>query len=104
MAEVGDDLGTEPAIEGPPARLDELSHLAALLAERVLSEQDAGQSIPEGHIHALFDAAILLDKYEAEMPAALTRIVDQVDHASRESDDGASGLAWLLRPFQGTNG
>nr|USU32939.1 hypothetical protein NG677_04350 [Methylobacterium sp. OTU13CASTA1] len=86
----------------PPRRLDELSQLAARLAEQVLSEQWAGQNIPEGHIHALLDAAILLDKYEAEMPAALSQIVDQVDDASQNSDDGASGLAWLLRPFQGT--
>ncbi|GJD32984.1 hypothetical protein PMNALOAF_4265 [Methylobacterium adhaesivum] len=92
----------DPASPVPPRRLNELSQLASRLAERVLSEQDADQSIPEGHIHALLDAAILLDKYEAEMPAALSQIVDQVDDASRESDDGASGLAWLLRPFQGT--
>lgn len=85
-----------------PRRLDELSQLAARLAERVLSAQGAGQSIPEAHIHALLDAAILLDKYEAELPAALNRIVDQVDEAQSEAEDGASGLAWLLRPFQGT--
>ena len=85
----------------PPRRLDELSQLAVRLAERVLGEQEAGQSIPEAHIHALLDAAILLDKYEAEMPAALTRIVDQVEDASGDAEDGASSLAWLLRPFQG---
>ncbi|KQP10124.1 hypothetical protein ASF28_02915 [Methylobacterium sp. Leaf99] len=70
----------------------------------MLSEQDAGQSISEAHIHALLDAAILLDKYEAELPASLQQIVDQVDEARDEVEDGASSLAWLLRPFQGVKG
>jgi hypothetical protein len=97
-------LSDEPAPPTlpPPLRLDELSQLAERLADQVLSAQDAGQAIPEAHIHALLDAAILLDKYEAELPDALNRIVDQVDEARSEAEDGASGLAWLLRPFQGT--
>lgn len=64
-------MTNEPASPVPPRRLGELSYLAALLAERVLSEQDARETIPEAHIHALLDAAILLDKYEVELPAAL---------------------------------
>lgn len=46
----------------------------------------------------LLDAAILLNKYEVELPVALIRIVNQVDDASRDAEEGASGLAWLLRP------
>lgn len=90
-----------PASPVPPRRLGELSNLAELLAERVLTERDAGQHVPEAHIYALLDAAILLDKHEAELPTALIRNVDQVDAASHDAKDGESGLAWLLRPFQG---
>lgn len=97
-------MNDDPASLVPPRRLNELSNLAALVAQRVLSEQDSGQSIPEASIHALLNAAILLDKYEAELPAPLQQIVDQVDEARGEVEDGASSLAWLLRPFQGVKG
>lgn len=97
-----DEPAQSIALPSPPRRLDELSRLADLLAERVLRERAEGRSIPEAHIHALLDAAILLDKYEADLPATLDRIVDQIEGARREAENGASGFAWLFQPFQGT--
>ena len=85
----------------PPKRLSEVSRLAALLADQVMAAQAASQPVPKAHINALLDAAILLDKYEADLPEALGKIVDQIGDAEAE---GAGRLAWLFRPFQGTRG
>ncbi|MCJ2037060.1 hypothetical protein [Methylobacterium sp. J-068] len=94
-------------------RLAEVSRLATLLAERVLAAQAAGHPVPEAHVHALIDAAIVLDKYEVALPPSLARIVDQIDAAQPAESEAGAGLAeeddagrlaWLLRPFQGSKG
>jgi hypothetical protein len=82
-------------------RLSEVTRLATLLADQVLAAQAADQLVPKAHINALLDAAIILDKYEVELPAALGQIVDQISDAE---DEEAGRLAWLFRPFQGTKG
>ena len=99
MAEVGDGVGLPAGL--PPKRLSELSRLAALLADQVMAAQAASRSVPKAHINALLDAAILLDKYEADLPESLGKIVYQIGDAEAE---GAGRLAWLFRPFQGTKG
>jgi hypothetical protein len=68
-----------------------------LLADRVLAAQAVDEPIPKAHINALLDAAIILDKYEVELPAPLGQIVDQISDAE---DEEAGRLAWLFRPFQ----
>ncbi|GJD74109.1 hypothetical protein [Methylobacterium goesingense] len=82
-----------------PERLSEVSRLSTLLADQVLMAQAMDRSVPKGHINALVDAAIILDKYEVDLPAPLGQILDQIGNAE---DEGAGRLAWLFRPFQGT--
>lgn len=103
-------------------RLSEVSRLASILADRVLSAQIASQPIPKAHIHALLDAAIILEKYERELPPLLEQMIgklededaakpaaaDEGEEAAPEPADGeeadAKRLAWLFRPFKGTKG
>lgn len=79
-------------------RLSEVSRLSTLLADQVLMAQAMDRSVPKGHINALVDAAIILDKYEVDLPAPLGQILDQIGNAE---DEGVGRLAWLFRPFQG---
>lgn len=105
----------------PAGRLSEVSRLASLLADRVLSAQIASQPIPKAHIHALLDAAIILEKYEVRLPPLLEQMVEtlededagtpartEIDEAATVPAEGeeadAKRLAWLFRPFQGTKG
>jgi hypothetical protein len=81
-----------------PERLSEVSRLSTLLADQVLMAQAMDRPVPKGHINALVDAAIILDKYEVDLPAPLGQILDQIGAAE---DEGAGRLAWLFRPFQG---
>ncbi|WP_181017448.1 hypothetical protein [Methylobacterium sp. V23] len=92
-------------------RLSEVSRLATLLADRVLAAQAAAEPVPKEHVHALIDAAIILDRYEIDIPHSLSQIVDQIEDAEpaetqsmpeASQDDDAGRLAWLLRPFQGS--
>lgn len=85
----------------PPERLSEVARLSTLLADRVLAAQAADEPVPKAHINALVDAAIILDKYEVDLPAPLGKVVDQISDAE---DEEAGRLAWLFRPFQGTKG
>ncbi|WP_036265952.1 hypothetical protein [Methylobacterium sp. 10] len=103
----------------PAGRLSEVSRLASLLADRVLSAQIASQPIPKAHIHALLDAAIILEKYEVRLPPLLEQMVETLEDedagkpAGTEAEEPATEpvegeeadakrLAWLFRPFQGT--
>ncbi|MCJ2132287.1 hypothetical protein [Methylobacterium sp. E-045] len=105
----------------PAGRLSEVSRLASLLADRVLNAQIASQPIPKAHIHALLDAAIILEKYEMRLPPLLEQMVETLEDedagkpsgiGSEEAATEAAGgeeadakrLAWLFRPFQGTKG
>ncbi|GJD37594.1 MULTISPECIES: hypothetical protein [Methylobacterium] len=107
------------AAADPAGRLSEVSRLASLLADRVLSAQIASQPIPKAHIHALLDAAIILEKYEVRLPPLLEQMVETLEdedagklagagaeEAPTEPAEGeeadAKRLAWLFRPFQGT--
>ncbi|POR41956.1 hypothetical protein [Methylobacterium sp. V23] len=83
------------------AKLSEAFRLSTLLADRVLAAQAADRPIPKAHINALLDAAIILDKYEVDLPAPLGQIVD---HISDGEDEEAGRLAWLFRPIQGSKG
>jgi hypothetical protein len=85
----------------PPERLAEVSRLSTLLAERVLAVQAAEEPVPKADINALIDAAIILDKYEVDLPVPLGQIIDQISDAE---DNEAGRLAWLFRPFQGSKG
>ena len=82
----------------PPDRLAEVSRLSTLLADRVLAAQATDEPVPKAHINALLDAAIILDKYEVDLPASLGQIIDQISDAEAEE---AGRLAWLFRPFHG---
>ena len=109
------------AAADPAGRLSEVSRLASLLADRVLSAQIASQPIPKAHIHALLDAAIILEKYEVRLPPLLEQMVETLEDedAGKPAGTGtgaeepatepvegeeadAKRLAWLFRPFQGT--
>ena len=88
MAEVGREA---PSSEGDlPERLAEVSRLSTLLADRVLAAQATDEPVPKAHVNALLAAAILLDKYEVELPAPLGQIIDQISDAE---DDEAGQLA-----------
>lgn len=80
------------------AMLSEVSRLSMLLADRVLAAQAAEEPVPKAHINVLLDAAIILDKYEVDLPGPLAQIVDQISDAE---DKEAGRLAWLFRPFRG---
>ncbi|KQP47015.1 MULTISPECIES: hypothetical protein [unclassified Methylobacterium] len=107
------------AAADPAGRLSEVSRLASLLADRVLSAQIASQPIPKAHIHALLDAAIILEKYEVRLPPLLEQMVETLEDEDAGKPAGAGAeeaptepvegeeadakrLAWLFRPFQGT--
>ena len=103
-------------------RLSEVSRLAGQLADRVLSAQIASQPIPKAHIHALLDAAIIIEKYERDLPPLLEQMIGKLEDedsakpvADREDEEAvpepaegeeadAKRLAWLFRPFKGTKG
>jgi hypothetical protein len=97
-------MSGEPAsLEGASAntddRLSEVSRLATLLADQVLMAQAMDRPVPKAHMNALVDAAIILDKYEVDLPSPLGQILDQIGDAENEE---AGRLAWLFRPFQGS--
>ncbi|GJE02915.1 hypothetical protein [Methylobacterium isbiliense] len=50
--------------------ISEVSRLANLLAERVLSEHMADRPVPDDHIHALTQAAQLLAEYGQDVSVA----------------------------------
>lgn len=100
MAQQTDALSSDTN-DGASERLSEVSRLSTLLADRVLAAQAADEPVPKAHINALLDAAIILDKYEVDLPEPLGKILDQINDAE---DRRTSPLAWLLRPFQGTKG
>ncbi|WP_264050661.1 hypothetical protein [Methylobacterium flocculans] len=93
--------GAQPSVgkSHQTERLSEVARLSALLADQVLVAQAAGHPAPKPHINALIDAAIILDKYEVDLPAPLGHVIDQIGDAE---DEGAGRLAWLFRPFQGS--
>jgi hypothetical protein len=95
------------------ARLSEVSRLATLLADRVLDAQIMSRPVPDEHIRALLEAALLLKEYGQELPSLLSQIMHGVDKPEADvppevqqkadaADDDVSCLAWLFRPFQGT--
>jgi len=95
------------------ARLSEISRLATLLADRVLDAQIMRRPVPDEHIRALLEAALLLREYGQEQPSPLVQIMHgldkpeadvtpEVQHRADAADDDVSRLAWLFRPFQGT--
>lgn len=96
------------------ARLQEMSRLAALLADRVLDAQIMSQPVPDGHIRSLLEAALLLREHGQELPSLLGQIMHGVsatqpqNFAEEQHDaaenEGTGRLAWLLRPFQGLKG
>ncbi len=75
-----------------PSGISEVSRLANLLAERVLSEHMADNPVPDDHIRALAQAAQLLDEYEQEVPPLLAPIMDQLraGAASRADSEPAN--------------
>ncbi len=116
-------MSDRPGPTAPPAdpssRLSEVSRLASLLADRVLAAQIDSQPIPKAHIHALLDAAIVLENHGADLPPLLEQMVQKLedseadmaeqigaertaDALSEGKDAGDGRLAWLFRPFQGT--
>ncbi|MCJ2006059.1 hypothetical protein [Methylobacterium sp. J-092] len=91
-----------------PKRLSEVSRLAGLLADQVLDAQIFSRPIPDQHIRALLDAALLLGEHSIPLPALLMQIVHEVDKETSRMTDAdvveqaeVKGMAWLLRPFQG---
>jgi hypothetical protein len=97
------------------ARLSEVSRLATLLADRVLDAQIMRRAVPDEHIRALLEAALLLREYGQELPSLLSQIMHGVDRPEADvpveaqqkadaAEDDVSRLAWLFRPFQGTKG
>ncbi|KQP80654.1 hypothetical protein [Methylobacterium sp. Leaf117] len=100
MAQQTDALSSETN-DAASERLSEVSRLSTLLADRVLAAQAADEPVPKAHINALLDAAIILDKYEVDLPAPLGQIIDQIGDAE---DKDAGRLAWLFRPFQRAKG
>ncbi|TXM93234.1 hypothetical protein FV223_09085 [Methylobacterium sp. WL116] len=91
-----------------PDRLSEVSGLAGLLADQVLDAQIMSRPVPDQHIRALMDAALLLGEYSVPLPPLLTQIVYEIGTETgrmAETDAveqaEAKGMAWLLRPFQG---
>lgn len=95
-------------------RLSEVSRLAGQLADRVLSAQIASQPIPEAQIHALLDAAIILDAYAMKLPPLLEQMIGKVEDDERDNPaagrkaDGAGvdaeRQAWPSPHSEGTNG
>lgn len=95
-------------------RLSEVSRLATLLADQVLDAQIMSRPVPDGHIRALLEAALLLKEHGQELPSLLGQIMHGVpakqDQAPSETQQGAAEdeatgrLAWMFRPFQGKKG
>ena len=95
-------------------RLAEVSRLATLLADQMLDAQIMSRPVPDGHIRALLEAALVLREDGQELPSLLSQIMHEVEHSQSENhsngqrhaaeDEDAGRLAWLLRPFQGTKG
>lgn len=96
----------------PQSRLSEVSRLATLLSDQVLDAQIMKRPIPDVHVRALLDAALLLEEYGRPLPPLLGQIMHEVgadaraDRAGLEARDDAErsetrGMAWLLRPFRG---
>jgi hypothetical protein len=113
MAEVIEQALSET--EALPEGLSEVSRLATLLADQVLDAQVMSRPVPDGHIRALLEAALLLREYGQDLPSLLSQIMHGVRkpeaevtaEAQQKADaagDDVGRLAWLFRPFQGTKG
>ena len=113
MAEVIDQALLETATS--PQGLAEVSRLSRLLADQVLDAQIMNRPVPDSHIRALLEAALLLREYGQELPSLLSQIMHAVDKPEADvpvevqakadaAEDDVSRLAWLFRPFQGTKG
>ncbi len=95
-------------------RLSEVARLATLLADQVLDAQIMSRPVPDGHIRALLEAALVLREHGQELPSLLGQIMHGVsaeqpqNHTEAQqgaAEDEATGrLAWMFRPFQGTKG
>ena len=55
--------------------LSEVSRMATLLAGDVLHAQIMGRSIPDSHIRALLDAAVLLKEHGLDLPPLLGQLM-----------------------------
>lgn len=75
---MSDELALATDAPHPPERIAEVSHLANLLAERVLAEHMADRAVPDAHIHALAQAAQLLAEYGQDVPPLMVPIMDQL--------------------------
>ncbi|WP_244474283.1 hypothetical protein [Methylobacterium sp. Leaf87] len=111
MADVTGDLAAAGNIEGPPARLSEISRLATLLADRVLDAQIMKRPVLDDDIRSLLDAGLLLKEYGFELPSLLGQImlaaeISEPDVCPKPETDAeeVGRLAWLLRPFKGEKG
>lgn len=103
-----------PSAADVSSRLQEVSRLAALLADRALDAQIMSRPVPDEHIRSLLEAALLLREHGQELPSLLGQIMHGVsttqtpDRAEEQhgaaENEGTGRLAWLFRPFQGSKG
>lgn len=96
-------------------RLSEVGRLATQLADQVLDAQIMSRPVPDEHIRALLEAALLLREYDHDLPSLLSQIMHGVGKPEAEvpaeaqqqadaAEDDVGRLAWLFRPFQGAKG
>ncbi|KQP30053.1 hypothetical protein ASF49_15145 [Methylobacterium sp. Leaf104] len=102
-----------PESEGADAldRLSEVVRLATLLADQVLDAQIMSRPVPDEHIRALLEAALVLRQHGQELPSLLGQIMhgisaealkDPAEAQQSAAEDEATGrLAWMFRPLQG---
>ena len=67
-----------PGASYQPGGISEVSRLANLLAERVLSAHMADAPVPDAHVRALVAAGLLLDEYGQDVPPLLIPIMDEL--------------------------
>lgn len=91
-------------------RLPEVLRLTSVLAEQVLDAQIMHRAVPDEQIRALANAALLLEDHGVTLPPLLMQVLHEVgagapagEPLDRDGDaEKSRGLAWLLRPFQGS--
>ena len=100
-------------VSDPESRLSEVLRLATLLSEQVLDAQIMKRPVSEDHLRSLLEAALLLEEHQYPLPPMLGQIMDEIaavrsQDAPLEADaeegveqNGAKGIARLLRPFRG---